>query len=449
MVTNDIVELCEGETFMFAGQVLDSAGIYADTLQSTAGCDSISNIELVFNPVFFDTTYAEICDGDMFNFEGQSFGQAGYHNVILQSQAGCDSTITIDLNVLPLIEEEIEAQICIGSYFVFVEDTLSVSGTYTKTLTSADGCDSTVTLNLQVLEQIVTNVDKQICEGSEYIFNDSTYTMSTQQTFNFVSVQGCDSIVNFDLQVLSEITEEFSVEICEGESYEFGDTTITTSGTFQDQYISRDGCDSISILTVVVLESKTSEVDISICEGSTHTLGDQTFNESGSYEVKFLTSNGCDSTVTLNLSVVGSIQESINVTICTGDTYDFNGESLSTSGTYTSSHTSVNGCDSTVTLNLTVVDGFSNEFVYTICEGETVVINGIEYEEAISFEETFTSSSGCDSVVAYTITVLPGIELSAQDYQICVGDEIEISVTGGRRPSDSMDTNHWTILLGL
>ena len=231
---------------------------------------------------------------------------------------------------------------------------------------------------------------------------------------------------------------------CDGETYTFGDTSITTSGTFTSTHISRDGCDSITTLTLIVLESKSSSVDVSICEGSTYTIGNQSFSESGSYEIDFLTNDGCDSIITLNLSVVGSIEELLEVTICTGDSYEFNGESLTATGTYSSEHTSVNGCDSTVTLNLIVVDGFSEQVSYTICDGESVEINGIEYSVDISFEETFNSSSGCDSSVVYTVTVLPGIELSTQDYQICAGDEIEIGVSGAEGRAIQ-----WTPVSGL
>ena len=49
-LTNDTVEICEGETYNFYGQVLNTAGVYSETFQSVQGCDSIEELMLVVIP---------------------------------------------------------------------------------------------------------------------------------------------------------------------------------------------------------------------------------------------------------------------------------------------------------------------------------------------------------------------------------------------------------------
>ena len=63
---------------------------------------------------------------------------------------------------------------------------------------------------------------------------------------------------------------------------------------------------------------------------------------------------GCDTVITLNLTVNQPSSSSISQTICSPNTYSFNGQSYSTTGTYTATLTNAAGCDSVVTLNLTV-----------------------------------------------------------------------------------------------
>ena len=66
--------------------------------------------------------------------------------------------------------------------------------------------------------------------------------------------------------------------------------------------------------------------------------------------------NGCDSSMTLNLTIAtGSIR--YNITAC--DTYTWDGVVYDSTGSYTNLYTDVNGCDSSMTLNLTIATGSS------------------------------------------------------------------------------------------
>ena len=62
--------------------------------------------------------------------------------------------------------------------------------------------------------------------------------------------------------------------------------------------------------------------------------------------------NGCDSTVTLDLTINYSSSSTVTVTAC--DSFDWDGVTYDSTGTYTNVYTDVNGCDSTVTLDLTI-----------------------------------------------------------------------------------------------
>lgn len=89
-------------------------------------------------------------------------------------------------------------------------------------------------------------------------------------------------------------------------------------------------------------------VDSTVCAAS-FDFGANTLTSSGQYVDTFTNFVGCDSTVTLNLTLLGytiTADEVISV-----DPYTFGTQTLSTNGTYTETFSSIGGCDSIVTID--------------------------------------------------------------------------------------------------
>jgi len=76
--------------------------------------------------------------------------------------------------------------------------------------------------------------------------------------------------------------------------------------------------------------------------------------KAGQYTDTLQTISGCDSIITLNLAVNSKYNQTLEAAICDGDSYLFNGKPLVKAGKYTDTLQTVNGCDSIITLNLTV-----------------------------------------------------------------------------------------------
>lgn len=73
----------------------------------------------------------------------------------------------------------------------------------------------------------------------------------------------------------------------------------------------------------------------------------------------------------------------IVATICTGESYYFNGDTLTMSGEYTQILESSNGCDSVVMLRLTVVEPLQATIIATddtICAGEEVILGTVVHD---------------------------------------------------------------------
>ncbi len=128
-------------------------------------------------------------------------------------------------------------------------------------------------------------------------------------------------------------------------------TQMYGEGIYQVRLIDGISC-RVSTGFLHEVPSFLEEVNRSICKDETYTFGDQTLSESGRYEETFTTINNCDSTVVLNLKVLGEIADSVNVKIFEGETYELDGMRFNREGDYLLNFLSAAACDSLVLLNL-------------------------------------------------------------------------------------------------
>eukprot|EP00903_Cladosiphon_okamuranus_P000252 g252.t1 len=153
-----------------------------------------------------DTTRLDerICRGDSIQIGQEVFRDGGFYTVDLLNEVGCDSIVTLDLFVQEVQFVSLDTTICPGDS-VFVGNTpYFETGIYQDTLPTVElGCDSIITLDLTVLSQQLTMLSPVICAGDTFTVGDSTLTTSGQYQILLTSVAGCDSLVSVDLEVLN------------------------------------------------------------------------------------------------------------------------------------------------------------------------------------------------------------------------------------------------------
>ena len=102
--------------------------------------------------------------------------------------------------------------------------------------------------------------------------------------------------------------------------------------------------------------SSTQNIVASICSPNTYELGGNNFGTTGNYSDTMTNAGGCDSIVHLTLTVHSSSSASSNQSICQGNTFNFPwGGSTTIAGNYSHTYNSVFGCDSVVTINLSII----------------------------------------------------------------------------------------------
>ncbi len=416
--------ICEGDTVFVGMDTLVTSGMYQSILPASNGCDSIVNLDLTVLDSFYREDVFTICQGDTLMFKGEMYTESGVFTEVFTAANGCDSTETLIVNVSPLANVILDTTIC-GTDTVFLGTTpLTMSGTYTNRLQTVDGCDSLVTINLTVLPAYDIMIDTMICRGDQILLGDQPLSSTGFYSRTLETVDGCDSLVSINLSVIDTFLIKTEAAICEGESYQFGEELLTETGVYSRILRAATGCDSMLELSLTVYENFDISLEQTICEGDSFLLGDRVLRESGQYSEMFQSVNGCDSLVSVNLDVAPAYNDTIPISICDNETYIFGGQFINNPGFYTNTFTSVEGCDSTVTINVSVLPIFSRQVDTTICEGEVFLFGARELSRAGEYTETFESASGCDSVVFLTLNFRPRAN-SSLSATICEGEVYE------------------------
>jgi gliding motility-associated-like protein len=215
-------------------------------------CPSFDSVIVTVNPLFNDTLPVSVCQGASYTLGTQTFSTAGYHPVVFPSISGCDSTVVLNLTLLPNLTNNQTVHICQGATYTFAGNTLSTSGTYTQVLQTASGCDSTINLSLIVDPILTANIQAAICQGGSYTFGTQTLTTAGNYSRTIQTQAGCDSIINLTLAVNPVLSSSSSMTFCQGESTLFYGQTLTNTGVYSHTLQTVAGCDSVVTLNLTV-----------------------------------------------------------------------------------------------------------------------------------------------------------------------------------------------------
>jgi hypothetical protein len=428
----DVRYICQGDSAFLGGRWIWEQDYYRDTLQSVQGCDSIGLVLLViteFNniPEIVIENYNDICIGDSIRLRtkqhnndwdyewsngkpGQSIyaKESGEYRLRYTAKSNPNCSSEWSEPVMVTFHEpayvDTSTSICEGKTYEFGTQILTQAGEYTEVFETINGCDSTVFLTLTV-NPVYNHTDTvEICQGETYEFGTQSLIQTGEYTEVFESKNGCDSTVTLILTVHPVFNTEVDVSICEGSSHK----GWTEPGYYTENLVSVSGCDSTVVTRLSVNDVFEGSEEVQICAGESYL----DWNETGTYSRTLQSVSGCDSIVTTHLTVHPVYEMEEEVSICEGASW----KGWIQSGTYTKNLVSVFGCDSTVVTRLSVNDVFEGSEEVQICAGESY----LDWNKAGSYTRTLQSVSGCDSIVTTHLTVHPVYEME-EEITICEG----------------------------
>ena len=408
---------------------------------SVKGCDSTVMLHLTVNPAYYSTDEQTLCESEFpYHYGDTTFlpgTESGTYVLARHTESGCDSVITLTLNVNPTILRDEELTLCFSELPYFYGDTFfdtdTRSGIFVFHRLARTGCDSIVTLNLTVKMPGYQEKSYELCSSElPYITEDTTFqvgTVSGLYNIHYTMPNGCDSVVAIELTVHPVYNEVLVEEICENDlSYEWRDTTFqvgTTSGVFRFVRKSVFDCDSVVTLALIVHPSYEQEETAEVCaNGFPFFWRDTSFlegTESGDFVFNRHSVNGCDSVVTLHLVVNPIYNQEESLTICQDELPYLWRDVLIPIGTQSTTLTfqrqTSAGCDSIVTLNLTVYSTSSQYYSLRICSADLPYVWDVTdttFESGTvsgTYRFHYTNAMGCDSSVYLNLTVNPSYEI--------------------------------------
>ena len=418
--------ICEGEVYQFGNDDLSSTGIYARLLSTSNNCDSLVELSLTVLPVTESYLFERICEGDIFSLGAGTFSQTGQYDVLFENHVGCDSTVHLSLDVKPLEHTYLTGILCEGETYDLAGNIFDTTGLYDIVLPDFRGCDSTVHLDLLVHPVRQTWLSESICDGDTYVFGNESLSAEGQYTRTLFTFNNCDSIIELSLKVLPTSTHYIAQSICEGESFSVGNSTFTQNGQYEVGFQNYLGCDSTVYLDLAVKPLEHTYLTSVLCDGENFGIADSIFDASGNYAVILPDYMGCDSTVHLDLLVNPVEQTYLSTAICDGTTYQFGNDILSEAGIYSRTLATINNCDSIIELELGILPTSESFLSANICEMESIDIGGSIFTQTGQYQVGFTNQYGCDSTVHLDLKVKP-LEFTPLSVALCEGETFSIA----------------------
>ena len=262
---------------------------------------------------------------------------------------------------------------------------------------SSHGCDSVTVLRLTILPTTYGQATVNVCESSlpyEYTFDATqSATITTDTVVNFLmknaSATGCDTIVAMNFVI--DPMPVFEVE---------GETAICNNGELS--LAVNFAADSIKWYIGGELYAEGPDMSV---------VSDANTNLPTEVEV-FVYDATCVATETVNITLLPTYEVRDTMTICDNDfPYEWNGITFNEVGEQTAHLYTGNGCDSIVIMTV-----FANP-TYNITVEETVNASDLPYTYlTATFEEGTPAHSttefhlysidGCDSIVTLNLTVV-------------------------------------------
>ena len=420
------------DVYTWEGNTYTESGEYTRQFQSRQGCDSLVTMYLTVVKTVYATDNAEACT--QYAWADSLFTQSTIHTHIFPASTGSDSVVTMTLIIHEPVRTELFDTVrepdCSNPAYAYPlpwagGESVQRAGIYTTTLASAIGCDSIVTLHLSWcdVDPCVAETSYQTltaCDSVQY--EGLWYKTTGSYPLHYTTDAGCDSVHVLRVEIQPVARALIDTTACDSMYWAVTDKWYYQSGYDYDTLVggAANGCDSITVMHVVIGHAGEGTLDITSCDALT--LNGETFKESGTYIQHLTTVTGCDSTLTINLTLSPAKDSTISGVAC--DDTVWNNVTYTASGFYPQVLQTAEGCDSVVTLNLIIYGSKDIDYIDSIhCdsivwgpdrEGNDTVI----YDDGI-YTRTFLTAVGCDSTVTMDLRLLRHDLVIAPDTQAC------------------------------
>lgn len=378
-------------------------GEYLDTIQNTAGCDSIITIDLTVYNQEVEKKFFSGCGQVVLPFSKRVITTSGTYNDTLKNGTVCgrDSILIASIYIYKLPTKDITVTACDSFKSPSGKHVWKSTGIYKDILKATGTCDTAVTVDLTIHESKLTSITDAGCNRYVSVTNQ-VYTSSGNYSDTLQTTSGCDSIIDLTLTIHKSALKKSSRSVC-AISYTSpsGKFVWGKSGLYRDTLMTKYGCDSVLEINLTV-EPFESKITIESCDPWVSPSKKYTYTTSGLYLDTLTTVDLlCDSIVEIDFTKLEPSSATLDVTAAINRYHSPSGKTVwTTNGTYNETIMNDAGCDSSVTINLTVIDVSldvnKNENVLT------AAATGVDYQW-LDCDDNFKPVSGQTSQT-FTVT---------------------------------------------
>ena len=350
----------------------------------------------------------------------------------------CDSVVCYQVQVYATSHDTITRHVADTQLpYLWKKYSIAETGYYADTVErQLSGCDSITVLHLMVDTTYLLIDSVEICTphyngpsdsgNTPYIWEGHRQAGRERYEIYYPGIYwdslrtvhtNVDSVYKLVVTVLPTYHQQLSQWLCEGDSIYFGGQWVHQGGTYRDTlHTVLYGCDSIVELTVNMLPSYVVSTTQTIADkelpyhwqlSDMNGTREHVFTRGGTYFDTLQAASGCDSVVSLQLTVGPTYLYDENVTICQSETpYQWHGRQYWTTGIYFDTLQTVLHFDSVHSLHLTVFDTTYTYYDASICRGESFDYHGKHYTRGGLYTDTIKTKWGCDSIVILRVREL-------------------------------------------
>ena len=393
--------ICGGMSYPWRDSVYLQSGIYCDTVYNAqSGTDSIYRLHLQVDTIWGDTS-AFHCSH--FTWYGNNYTASDIYTHVRPLANGCDSVVRLHLTIGRKFKDT--SVIACDSY-TWYGTTLTPSGDYGHTIVggASNGCDSVIRLHLTVRRTSRGDTTATACD--RFVWYGMVYRSSTTPIHHFTNAVGCDSTVTLRLTIYRSSTGEDTVTTCHpytwtaGTGYTYTESSDTSTYTLPNRY----GCDSTVTLHLTISGTLGTVYTDTACESYTwHVYGDSVYTQSGLYVCHYYNDEGCEVNDTLHLAVFHTAGNSYSTVVCDSMRWH---DVLYTVDTVVQYHYLAGGrCTSTDTLHLEIHHSSSAGYAATGCDSYVWSLHDTSYAEGGIHLYPYSSVGGCASTDTLHLTL--------------------------------------------
>lgn len=181
--------------------------------------------------------------------------------------------------------------------------------------------------------------------------------------------------------------------------------TWTVNGNYLDTITNAAGCDSVITINLTINNNTSFTINPVACNNYASPSGLYTWTTTGSYSDTIASATGCDSILTINLTINNNTSSTANLVACNSYISPSGLYTWTTSGTYTDTISSALGCDSILSINLIVHYNSVSTISVSACDNYLSPSGFYNWTVTGTYTDTIPSATGCDSILTINLTI--------------------------------------------